>query len=191
MTVLHNDTPLLVVDVQNGFVNRNSEGVLPNIVSLIETWREADRPIFMSRFLNPDDSQWERLLGWTRLREAPETDLHELVVKAANGNGISFTKTAYSCLRGEFLDFLDRFAPATVVVCGIATDGCVLKSCIDLFEYEPHPVRPIVVSDACASHAGDDVHAKGLHLLGRFIGADQIVTLAGLRALDNDTPTAG
>jgi len=57
--------------------------------------------------------------------------------------------------------------------CGIATDGCVLKTAVDLFEAG---IRPVVLTDAVSSHAGDEVHQAGLLLISRFIGGEQLVT---------------
>jgi len=62
-----------------------------------------------------------------------------------------------------------------LVLCGIATDGCVLKTAVDAFE---RGIEPVVVVDACASHAGNAVHEAGLLLLGRFIGAGQLRSVA-------------
>ena len=36
----------------------------------------------------------------------------------------------------------------------------------------------LVVTDACASHAGSEIHEAGLLLLGRFIGAGQLKSVA-------------
>jgi nicotinamidase-related amidase len=65
----------------------------------------------------------------------------------------------------------------TVVVCGIATDSCVLATAIDLFEYG---LRPIVVKDACGSHAGRKAHEAGLFIIERFIGSKQLVMSSDL-----------
>jgi nicotinamidase-related amidase len=62
-----------------------------------------------------------------------------------------------------------------LVLCGIATDGCVLKSAVDAFE---RGIEPVVVTDACASHAGREIHEAGLLLLARFIGPGQLKSAA-------------
>ena len=40
------------------------------------------------------------------------------------------------------------------------------------------PRSMLLVTDACASHAGREFHRAGLLLLGRFIGARQLKSLA-------------
>jgi len=52
-----------------------------------------------------------------------------------------------------------------------------LKSAVDAFERD---IEPVVITDACASHAGGAVHEAGLLLLGRFIGKDQLRLAAEL-----------
>ena len=73
-----------------------------------------------------------------------------------------------------FARHLEAHAVARLVLCGVATDGCVLKTAVDAFE---RGVEPIVVVDACASHGGTAAHEAGLLLLGRFIGKDQLKPL--------------
>jgi nicotinamidase-related amidase len=66
---------------------------------------------------------------------------------------------------------LDPARPDEVHLCGIATDNCVLASAIALFE---GGYTPVVLGDACASHAGADYHDWGLKILRRLIGAAQV-----------------
>jgi nicotinamidase-related amidase len=58
-----------------------------------------------------------------------------------------------------------------VFICGIATESCVMKTAIDLFERN---IRPIVIQDACCSHAGEAAHNAGLLIIERNIGKAQI-----------------
>lgn len=57
-------------------------------------------------------------------------------------------------------------------MCGIASDGCVLKTAVDVFE---QGIVPVVLKDLTASHAGEAVHEAGILLISRFIGQDQVV----------------
>ena len=162
-------TGLIVVDMQNGFVNDNAIHILPNVRSLIERARSHDIPIAFTRFVNSPGSGYVKWIGWSRLMGQPETDiipeLQELVENV-------FDKPAYSAFTRDLDYFLGKHEIRKLVICGVATDGCVLKTAVDAFERD---IEPIVVGDACASHAGEDVHRAGLLLLGRFIGKGQIV----------------
>jgi nicotinamidase-related amidase len=168
------EVPLLIVDVQCGFINSSTEHILPMLGEVAKRWIDRGWPIYMSQFTNFSGSQWERLLGWYRFQSDADVALHpslSVLVPYAT----VFRKRSYTCLIDPFLSDLARHSWAEVALCGIATDGCVLATAKDLFEFAPRPIRPVVLEDLCASHAGAEVHREGLHLIQRFIGRDQIV----------------
>lgn len=175
--------PLLIVDVQNGFVNKNSEHILPGLIELATQWASIGWPIYMSQFTNFPGSQWENLIGWHRLEEEKDIALHESLALISSKATV-FRKRTYTCLVDPFRSDLKRHGWSEVVICGIATDGCVLATAKDLFEFEEHRVRPIVLKDLCASHAGDEVHREGLHLIERFIGRNQIIDSIALLTIN-------
>ncbi len=164
---------LLVIDVQNGFVNSKSEHVVEPIANVVEKWLKAGKPMILTRFINDPGSQWERLIHWPRLRESPEIDLHPQIISAIKGSKFAYVidKRSYSSLTPEVIEILNRYKPKRVILCGIATDGCVLKTAIDLFEQAQ---TPFVLTDLCASHAGEEMHSAGLLLLEHLIGKDQL-----------------
>jgi nicotinamidase-related amidase len=84
-------------------------------------------------------------------------------------------KTVYSALDAGLGAWLTTAGVGTVYLAGIATDNCVLKTAVDLFEAG---WRPVVLEDCCASHGGPECHAAGLLLLRRLIGPRQIVAAA-------------
>jgi nicotinamidase-related amidase len=174
MIIDKNKVVLLVVDMQNGFLGRRAQSVIASVEKLVKEFEKRGLPIVFTRFYNEQHSQYERLIGWTRLRETPETDLHpDLQAYAKN----IVDKTIYSAFTPEFISMVESHDWQQVVICGVATDGCVLKSAVDAFERD---LVPFVVEDACASHAGEDVHNAGLMLLSRFIGKNQVITVADL-----------
>lgn len=177
--MLNSQTPLIVVDMQNGFVNSKSSHVVEPVGALVSTWARLGWPIYFTRFINEVGSQWEEWLDWHRLQTSPETDIIPTLAKSAD-DAVTFEKTRYSCVTGPVLDAMTRDAWSEVVICGVATDGCVMESAVDFFERR---IRPLVVVDACASHAGDEIHKMGLTLLTRSIGPRQLVTMKELLGL--------
>jgi nicotinamidase-related amidase len=169
MTIFAENVMLLVVDMQNGFLGEKSRHITPSVVSLVEAFRSRGLPIVFTRFHNKPQSQYERLIGWSRLRTSPEIDLTPQLDQVADS---VIDKTTYSAFTPEFSDMIAKQRWQTIAICGVATDGCVLKTAVDAFERD---LIPIVVHDACASHAGQDIHEAGLTLLRRFIGKNQIV----------------
>lgn len=173
---------LIVIDMQNGFMGIQSRHIIDPVINLIEECQRHKIPTVFTRFHNHPASSFERLIGWKRLREAPETDL---VVDLQPYAKTVIDKDFYSAFTNEFNRFVNKNNWKTIILCGVATESCVMKTAVDAFE---RSLTPLVVSDACASHAGTDIHQAGLMILGRFIGGGQIVTTKQLlQRLNNRT----
>lgn len=165
---LESATALFVVDMQNGFVNQNSAHIVPNIIRLLD--RGGWSTVVFTRFINRPESPYVRWIGWSRFMASPETDIIDQLRPYARK---VIDKKGYSAFVPAVAKFLEKRKIKRVVVCGVATDGCVLKTAVDAFERE---IEPVVVADACASHAGSVVHDAALMLIPRFIGRRQVRT---------------
>lgn len=147
-----------------------------NVVEVVRRWQAAGGESVFTRFFNSENSPYERLLHWSRMRDAPETDLvDEILPYAEHERAYALDKTIYSLFSAEGGLLVREHGWTDLLLCGIATDGCVLKTAVDAFEAG---YTPWVLRDACASHAGDIVHEAGLLLAGRFIGRDQVLDSA-------------
>ena len=171
-------TLLLVVDVQNGFVNEHTRHVIEPVNGLIHAFADRGAPVAFTRFVNVKGGGHERWIGWRRFMEEPENALHDAL---ETDDHPVFVKHGYTAFTPEFEGYIDGLGIERLVICGIATDGCVLKTAVDAFERN---IEPVVVTDACASHAGEAVHEAGLLLLGRFIGKGQLKDSRGSDPLD-------
>ena len=105
-----------------------------------------------------------KLIGWERF--APDSEDVELAFTPRKDAHL-FDKSTYTCLTDDVLALLQDSAVGEVHVCGFATDNCVLKTAVDVFEAG---IIPTVLAAACASHGGIEAHEAGLMLLKRFIG---------------------
>lgn len=164
--------PLIIIDVQKGFVN-DATRHLPDRVTDLQAGYEH---VIATRFVNPEGSAHRRLMGWTRF--APDSRDAELAF-AARAGALIIDKASYSGNETELLERLQVTGATEVHLCGIATDNCVLAVAVALFEAG---LRPVVLADYCASHAGVDYHEWGLRILRRLIGEAQVV--------DGGPPTA-
>lgn len=162
---------LLVIDMQKGFVNEHSQHIVQNVEALIRGCHELTIPVVFSRFFNFAGSPYESLIGWDRIYTEPET---EIVNELLPWVGELIDKNFYTAITSEFVKLISRSDWKTIVLCGIATESCVLKTAADTFELG---LRPIVVSDACASDMGDASHLAGLLALESLIGKDQIMSI--------------
>ncbi len=176
-------TALMVVDMQNGFLNSSTEHIVEHVKTLLREAEKRGVPTLFTRFVNHPDSSWVKWIRWSRFMQSPEIDL----IPALAGKTINvFDKSTYTAFIPAVSDFVRTNAIERLTICGIATDGCVLKTAVDAFE---RGIQPIIVSDACASHAGAEVHAAGLMLAARFIGKRQIISLKDLTAFGFEAPS--
>lgn len=156
---------LIVVDVQSGFVNGHTRHVLP----VVERIQSSYDRLYATRFVNAPVSPWRRFMDWRRFAEG-SADV-ELAFRPA-AHAVILEKHVYSCVNEDLLRDLRDRETAEVFLCGIDTDACVLVSAVDLFQ---NGIRPVILAEACASHAGPEYHEAGLLILERLVGTDQII----------------
>lgn len=164
---------LVVIDVQNGFLTEHSRPVVPAIVDLVQHWQRAGRDTIFTRYLNFPGSQYERLMGWTELRDSPAIDLVDELEPYTEKATAIVDKTIYSLFNEEGSALVKEHGWTDLYICGIDTNSCVLKTAVDAFERD---LAPWIVIDASASHSGPDVHEAGLLVARKFIGKTQLVT---------------
>lgn len=171
-------TALIVVDLQNGFATPDAAHVVPVIVDLVRRWQTAGGHVIFTRYHNYPGSPYERLIGWYGLHGPPETDLVGDLGSLVDGpRAHVIDKTVYTALTAEGRQLLADLGVTDVCICGIATDGCVLKTTLDAFEAG---YTPWVLADACASNATrvspQEVHQAALLLVSRLVGPGQVIS---------------
>lgn len=159
---------LMIIDVQHGFINEWTRAMPARVEALQARYEH----VIATRFVNPEGSPYRRLIRWSRC--APGSS-DTVLAFAPRGDAWIYDKTVYSAVTPALQAFLDARGLKGVELAGIATDNCVLKTAVDLFEIG---YRPVVLANACASHGGPECHDCGLRLLRRFIGQDQVVEAA-------------
>lgn len=157
--------PLLIVDVQVGFINSFTHHIPQRIVSLIE--RDRYSPLLFTRFVNAPDGPYDRFLDWHNCNSQPETDVVPELQSFAHKEFI-FSKLGLCGMPDELTDYLRQQRIEQLSIVGIDTDMCVLKIAMDLFDIG---IEPLVFTDCCASTAGLQAHFAGLAVLSRNIGA--------------------
>ncbi|MDP9470700.1 MAG: cysteine hydrolase [Chloroflexota bacterium] len=160
--------PLLVVDVQQGFLHSYTHHIPARIAQLIE--RDRPDPVLFTRFVNPPDGPYHRFLDWHACVGSPETDLAPELVPFATPEQV-FVKDGSTGISDELAEELQRRRIERVTVVGIDTDMCVLKVAMDVFDLG---IQPLVLIDCCASTAGLQAHLAGLAVLSRNIGAEAL-----------------
>lgn len=160
--------PLIIVDVQSGFINQFTHHIPKRIVRLIQ--REQYEPILFTRFINIPDGPYQQFLGWHSCAEQPETNIVSELESWVKPERV-FSKQGLCGLPDELISYLRQQHVERVFLVGIDTDMCVLKIAMDFFDIG---IEPIVLTDCCASTAGLQAHLAGLAVLSRNIGAKRL-----------------
>jgi nicotinamidase-related amidase len=160
--------PLMIVDVQVGFLNPFTRHLPERIVRLIE--RGDYSPVLFTRFVNVPESPYWRFLNWRDLSDQEHTEIAPELTRFVQPELI-FTKPGYAGMSDELAAYLRDSGYEQITLCGIDTDMCVLKIAMDVFDLG---IRPIILVDCCASTSGLQSHLAGLAVLARNIGADQL-----------------
>lgn len=166
---------LVVVDVQNGFVTEHSQHVVPVIEQLVQEWLDRGRDVVFTRYLNYDDSPFEKIMGWSKLKESPEIDIVDELQDLSRKATAVIDKKIYTLFNDEGTALADVRQWTDMFVCGIDTEVCVLKTAVDAFE---HGIRSWVLTDASASHSGQAPHDAGVLVAQKMIGRRQTITTA-------------
>ena len=160
--------PLLVVDVQRGFINDFTRHIPDRVKRLLDLGEYS--PVLFTLFVNVPDSPYQRLLDWHACAEPPDTELVDELAGIADQANV-YHKGGLTGLTDALVDRLrgEQFSEVNVV--GIDTDMCVLKIAMDIFDLG---IEPVVLVDCCASTAGLQAHLAGLAILSRNIGPHQL-----------------
>jgi nicotinamidase-related amidase len=156
---------LLVMDVQNGIVDRfreHAEGLLAKLAEAVAAARSADVPVIYVRVafrpgtpeVSPRNQAFSRLAGSTDMAETSDaTAIHPAV--APQSGEIVVTKRRVSAFAGSDLDVVLRALQIdSLVLTGIATSGVVLSTLRQAADLD---FGLTVLSDCCAD-ADPEVH---------------------------------
>lgn len=156
---------LLAVDLQNGFLTSpECKAIVPKVVANAERFHQ----VWATRFFNRNPN-FLRQVNWNKMVSGQKTELATTLTSVVNK---TFDKPSYSLPR-ELLQALHSNAIATVAVCGVDTDACVIAIVLELFDTG---IETFVVSDGCASSGGQEYHESAIKLLRRNIGEQYVVS---------------
>ena len=165
---------LLVVDMQNGFAENEQTIQLTKKIGELLALNIFD-VVIATRFLNGDNSIYEKLFGWKRLKSDDE---RAIVSGYEESIDYVFDKYIYNCVNSSFIQKVcqlnDGEYPERLYIVGADTDCCVLTIATGLFE---NNIRPIVLTNYCASNGGQDFHNAGLLCMKRLIGEKQLIAM--------------
>lgn len=166
---INNSDCLVVVDVQNGFMNKNTAVVCDEIINL--SHRQNFTYIVATKFENFSDSPWCTLMHWNKLMDDHEKIIVPQIESIATR---TMAKSRYSCITDELLSYAAVNKIQRLFLCGVDTEGCVLISAVDAFE---HGIDCYVLSNCCRSSSGNIIHQAGLEVIKKLIGVNRVIEM--------------
>lgn len=156
---------LLVIDVQNDFLNEHTMHTLNKIKELVES-NDYDLIAF-TKFINDKNSIWYRKLNY---KGCMTKEQQKIAIDTKNNK--VFDKRVYTALNAELKQFIKINQIDEIYLCGFDTDACVQKTALDLFEQN---YNVYILKDYCMSYAGIDVHNLYIENMKRLIGKNKII----------------
>ena len=156
---------LLVIDVQNDFINDNTKNVKDKISELVDS--KEYKYIVFTTFINNENSIWYKKLNYKGCFFGKG---QEIAINTYNHTIIN--KNTYTALNNEFKEYVHKNDISEIYLCGFDTDACVYKTALDLFE---NNYNVYVLANYTMSHRGLELHNIFIDNLKRLIGKDNII----------------
>lgn len=154
---------LMIVDVQKGFMNKNTEDVVVKIQKLIDSKKYSQ--IVATKYKN-ENSNNEIIHKWYGMKTEDE---QKIMVK---GKFEVIDKNTYNSCNEKLQKFVKDKNVTHVDIVGVDTEMCILATAIGVYDLG---LIPCVLKDYCASTAGIKMHNKAIVILKRIIGINQVI----------------
>ena len=168
---------VLVVDMLKGFLERGhnlyhaeSREIIPKVHRLVSQEREAGaEALFVSDHHDPDDLEFQ-VFPVHCVAGTEETEVIPELSEFLTGSNVIPKKRYSGFFNTDLADRLVRLAPDKLVVCGVATNVCVLHTTSDARNRD----YAVEVYSDCVSGPDPEAHRWALSHLQRVLGAKVI-----------------
>ena len=154
---------LLVIDMQQEFINENTN----HLINKIDKLKEEYKNIIYTKFINSPKSRWVKDLNWNGCLTK---ESQKLVIDPKNNKIIE--KEIYSSLNKELIEYINKNNISKIHICGIDTECCILKTALDLFEND---YDVYVLEEYTSSMNGKTKHQNAIEILKRNIGENRVI----------------
>lgn len=157
-------TALLIIDVQNYYINEHTKNIPSEITQHIK--QNNYNFILFSKFINHDNSNAAKAFNWKGNQFPPETDICDELKEYVKKDNV-FKKDTYSVFKSKpFLEYIRENNISDITICGLDTDACVLASSYEGFDLG---FRIKFLEKLTASSKGELYRGSGLNILKRRI----------------------
>ncbi|MBK2143493.1 cysteine hydrolase family protein [Francisella tularensis] len=150
---------LVIIDVQNYFVNEHTKTLPQKIRKLIQT--NDFNYIIFSKYINNLKSNHYNIFKWEECQNSPDIDIHPELLEFTNSKNF-FEKNTYSIFKSTMLNFLKQKNINKIYLTGIDIDACVLASAFDGFDLG-YDIE--ILQDFCLSHFGEEFKHSALKIM--------------------------
>ena len=155
---------LIVIDVQNYFINELTKSIPEKIVKHINK-TNYDFIIF-TKFVNKKGSNFFKLLNWKKMLSGHETKIHNSLIEFCDKKNI-FVKTSYSIFKAKgFNEYLKKNKISSLYLCGIDTEACVLASAFEGFDLG-FDVK--IIKELCSNDSGKSLYNSVFKIIEKCI----------------------
>lgn len=160
----------LIIDMQNGFINQNTQGIDERILDFLEQIK-GRAIVAGTRYVNNENTACYVFEGWKACMEG--TEEAEILPTLRGHMERVFDKDKYSCWNDEMKQFIRDNKIDKVYFAGVNTGCCVLHSAFDFYN---DLVDCSVIEDLCGSTSGIREHEAALIVLRSCITEERVIT---------------
>lgn len=171
---------LVIVDIQNGFMNQYTEHLKAKIRDYaLKSVGSADEKkpyqiVIVTQYINNTMTACYNFEGWKDCMPGTESAAlcEEIETLKEQIPFYLVKKDRFTCYTEEFRRILRENEITAVAFCGVNTGCCVLHSALDAYE---DCVDTCVLGELCGSTNGEYYHKIGLDLLGSLISEERVL----------------
>ena len=156
---------LLVIDLQNEFINENTVLSKEEIKKLVDS-NNYDRVLF-TRFINDENNPTFKKLNY---KGCISDESKEICIEV--NENIILDKSTYSAYNQELIDYINSNNIKNIYLCGIDIECCVLVTALNLFEND---YNVYILKDYVYCTHGEQRKNNALEILKRNIGEENII----------------
>ncbi len=162
---IENNSLLVVIDLQNEFINENTNNSIKDITKLIELNNFSD--VIFTRFINSNNNPTKTKLNWNGCLDE---ESRKICIDTKNYK--IFDKETFSAYKGELVKYIKDNNITNIYLCGIDIECCVLVTALNLFEndYNVYVLRNYTY---CTN--GIERKNRAIEILERNIGKDRVI----------------
>lgn len=166
-----NKKTLLVIDVQQYFINQFTKDVPVKILNYINKNKLEFDHILFFKFVNSETSNWVKVSHWPHMLKAPETNIVSKLQPFITSNNV-FSKTAFSCFKSkQFSEYIKQNNLHKFYLCGLDTHAYIYCTAMEGYELG---FDMKVIQNLCAASHGFEYHNNSLKALAKNLG-DQVL----------------